>query len=95
MKSGTAADQGSGGSAAEAGGSVRAASLGCVEASPPEPSRAARSAIRGALKGAFHRLIEAADWKEDGDCEVTEGGRECCSVWGGASKHTRSGRKRP
>lgn len=44
---------------AEEGSGVRADSIGCMETSQSEPSKAADAVIKAVLKGAFHR------WRED------------------------------
>ncbi len=45
---------------AEEGSYVGEDLVGCVETSLSEPSKAADTVIKAVLKGAFHRLIEAA-----------------------------------
>lgn len=60
MSSRTGADWGSDDSVAEEGSDVRADSIGCVETSQSEPSKAADAVIKAVLKAAFHWQREDA-----------------------------------
>lgn len=60
MSSRTGADWGSDDSVAEEDSDVRADSIGCMETSQSEPSKAADAVIKAVLKGAFHCCREDA-----------------------------------
>lgn len=60
MRSRTGADWGSDDSVVEEDSDVRADSIGCMETSQSEPSKAADAVIKAVLKGAFHWWREGA-----------------------------------
>lgn len=60
MSGGTGADWGSDDSVAEESSVTREDVVGCMETRLSEPSKAADTVIKAVLKGAFHRLTEAA-----------------------------------